>query len=83
MPNRWNDSTILQSHKQWPTEVTITRMGFSGGTGIEGLKLGNPFLTHDMRHLIFFGEQGPAITPYWVDAFFIEDLRANALAPHL
>lgn len=45
--------------------------------GVEGMDLGNPFVTHDGRYLIFFGEQDGGITPFWTDTSFIDDLRAR------
>ncbi len=43
--------------------------------GVAGMELGNPFVTHDGKYLIFFGEKGSDITPFWTDISFIEDLR--------
>jgi hypothetical protein len=43
--------------------------------GVAGMDLGNPFVTHDGRYLIFFGERDGGITPFWTDTSFIEELR--------
>jgi hypothetical protein len=46
--------------------------------GIQGLELSCPFVTRDGKHLIFFGEKGSAISPFWIDGGLIEKLRGAA-----
>ncbi len=47
--------------------------------GVEGMDLDGSFVTQDGESLIFFGERDETAIPYWIDASFIEDLRAEAL----
>ena len=47
--------------------------------GIEGMNLGNSFVTADGGYLVFFGEWEETCIPHWIDTSFVEALRDAAL----
>jgi hypothetical protein len=47
--------------------------------GIDGMNLGNSFVTADGKYLFFFGETDEACIPYWIDTSFVSELSDSGI----